>query len=156
MKKKSAKKKKPKKRKKKERRRKFMGKGYYVGLDMGTGSVGWAVTDESYQILRRHGKAMWGVRLFESAKTAEERRMFRTGRRRLDRRGWRIEILQEIFAEEISRVDPGFFLRMKESKYYPEDKRDIQGNCPELPYTLLWTRLLRIRIFIKSIRQFII
>lgn len=32
-----------------------MGKGYYVGLDMGTGSVGWAVTDESYQILRRHG-----------------------------------------------------------------------------------------------------
>lgn len=113
-----------------------MGKGYYVGLDMGTGSVGWAVTDESYQILRRHGKAMWGVRLFESAKTAEERRMFRTGRRRLDRRGWRIEILQEIFAEEISRVDPGFFLRMKESKYYPEDKRDIQGNCPELPYTL--------------------
>lgn len=34
-----------------------MGKGYYVGLDMGTGSVGWAVTDESYQILRRHGKA---------------------------------------------------------------------------------------------------
>ena len=113
-----------------------MGKGYYVGLDMGTGSVGWAVTDESYQILRRHGKAMWGVRLFESAKTAEERRMFRTGRRRLDRRGWRIEILQEIFAEEISRVDPGFFLRMKESKYYPEDKRDIEGNCPELPYTL--------------------
>ena len=79
---------------------------------------------------------MWGVRLFESAKTAEERRMFRTGRRRLDRRGWRIEILQEIFAEEISRVDPGFFLRMKESKYYPEDKRDIEGNCPELPYTL--------------------
>ena len=66
-----------------------MGKGYYVGLDMGTGSVGWAVTDESYQILRRHGKAMWGVRLFESAKTAEERRMFRTGRRRLDRRGSR-------------------------------------------------------------------
>lgn len=113
-----------------------MGKGYYVGLDMGTGSVGWAVTDESYQILRRHGKAMWGVRLFESAKTAEERRMFRTGRRRLDRRGWRIEILQEIFAEEISRVDPGFFLRMKESKYYPEDKRDIEGNGPELPYTL--------------------
>ena len=126
-----------------------MGKGYYVGLDMGTGSVGWAVTDESYQILRRHGKAMWGVRLFESAKTAEERRMFRTGRRRLDRRGWRIEILQEIFAEEISRVDPGFFLRMKESKYYPEDKRDIQEIARNFRIHFLWTRLLRIRIFIK-------
>ena len=103
---------------------------------MGTSSVGWAVTDEKYQILRRHGKAMWGVRLFEAAKTAEERRMFRTARRRLDRRGWRIEILQELFKEEISQIDPGFYLRMKESKYYPEDKKDTQGNCPELPYAL--------------------
>lgn len=25
---------------------------------------------------------------------------------------------------------------MKESKYYPEDKRDINGECPELPYAL--------------------
>lgn len=109
---------------------------YYLGLDMGTGSVGWAVTDSEYHVLRKHGKALWGVRLFESASTAEERRMFRTSRRRLDRRNWRIEILQEIFAEEISKKDPGFFLRMKESKYYPEDKRDINGNCPELPYAL--------------------
>ena len=109
---------------------------YYLGLDMGTGSVGWAVTDPEYHVLRKHGKALWGVRLFESASTAEERRMFRTSRRRLDRRNWRIEILQEIFAEEISKKDPGFFLRMKESKYYLEDKRDINGNCPELPYAL--------------------
>ena len=41
-----------------------MGKGYYVGLDMGTGSVGWAVTDESYQILRRHGKSNVGCKTF--------------------------------------------------------------------------------------------
>ena len=76
------------------------------------------------------------MRLFEGAKTAEERRMHRTGRRRLDRRGWRINILQELFAEEVSKIDPGFFLRMKESKYYPEDKRDINGKRPELPYAL--------------------
>ena len=113
-----------------------MGQEYYLGLDMGTGSVGWAVTDSEYHVLRKHGKALWGVHLFESASTAEERRMFRTSRRRLDRRNWRIEILQEIFAEEISKIDPGFFLRMKESKYYPEDKRDVNGNCPELPYAL--------------------
>lgn len=109
---------------------------YFIGLDMGTGSVGWAVTDQQYRVLRRHGKALWGVRLFESAETAEERRVFRTARRRLDRRGWRINILQELFAEEISKVDPGFYLRMKESKYYPEDKRQEDGTCPELPYTL--------------------
>lgn len=54
---------------------------YYLGLDMGTSSCGWSVTDEEYHVLRRHGKALWGVRLFEGAKTAEERRMHRTGRR---------------------------------------------------------------------------
>lgn len=113
-----------------------MGQEYYLGLDLGTASTGWAITDPEYHVLRKHGKALWGVRLFESASTAEERRMFRTGRRRLDRRNWRIQILQEIFAEEICKIDPGFFLRMKESKYYPEDKRDINGNCPELPYVL--------------------
>ena len=109
---------------------------YYVGLDMGTGSVGWAVTDTQYHVLRGHGKALWGVRLFENAKTAEERRMFRTARRRLDRREWRIAVLQELFAQEISMVDPGFYLRMKESKYYPEDKKLADGSCPELPYAL--------------------
>ncbi len=113
-----------------------MGQEYYLGLDLGTASTGWAITDPEYHVLRKHGKALWGVRLFESASTAKERRMFRTGRRRLDRRNWRIQILQEIFAEEICKIDPGFFLRMKESKYYPEDKRDINGNCPELPYAL--------------------
>ena len=80
-----------------------MGQDYYLGLDMGTGSLGWAVTDEQYQILRKHGKSLWGVRLFESADTAEERRLHRTARRNLDRRGWRIQVLQELFAEEISR-----------------------------------------------------
>lgn len=113
-----------------------MGKDYYLGLDMGTSSVGWAVTDKNYEILRAHGKALWGVRLFESAKTAEERRMFRTARRRLDRRNHRIELLQELFAKEIERIDAGFYLRMKESKYQPEDKRDLNGQCPILPYAL--------------------
>lgn len=33
---------------------------YYMGLDMGTGSLGWAITNTEYHILRRHGKALWG------------------------------------------------------------------------------------------------
>ena len=109
---------------------------YYLGLDMGSGSVGWAVTNEKYEILRAHGKTLWGVRLFDSAQTAEERRGFRTAKRRLDRRNWRIELLQKIFAEEVEKIDDGFFRRMKESRYWPEDKRDRQGKCPELPYAL--------------------
>ena len=50
-----------------------MEKDYYLGLDMGSGSAGWAVTDDQYHVLRAHGKTMWGTRLFESANTAEER-----------------------------------------------------------------------------------
>ena len=113
-----------------------MEKEYFLGLDMGTGSTCWAVTDTEYNIVRKHGKSLWGSRLFESANTAEERRIFRTARRRLDRKNWRIQVLQELFSEEIAKVDPGFYLRMKESKYYPEDKRDAEGKCPELPYAL--------------------
>ena len=109
---------------------------YYIGLDMGTGSVGWAVTDPEYNILKKNGKALWGVRLFDGAQTAEARRINRTSRRRLARRNWRIKLLQELFSEEIAAVDPGFYLRMKESKYYPEDKLDADGVCPELPYAL--------------------
>lgn len=103
-----------------------MKENYYVGLDLGTGSLGWAVTDENYNVLREHGKDLWGVRLFESAQTAEKRRQFRGSRRRIQRRNHRIELLQEIFADAINEIDDGFFLRMKESKYVPEDKLDIE------------------------------
>lgn len=113
-----------------------MEKEYFLGLDLGTGSLGWAVTNTEYEIIRAHGKSLWGVRLFEGAKTAEERRGFRAARRRLARRNWRLELLQEIFAEEINKIDSGFYLRMKESRYVPEDKRDISGKCPMLPYAL--------------------
>lgn len=109
---------------------------YFMGLDMGTGSLGWALTDMEYRLCRAHGKDLWGIRLFESADTAEERRIFRCGRRRLDRRNRRIQLLQQIFAEAVTAVDPGFFLRLKESRYVPEDKRDLEGKTPQLPYSL--------------------
>lgn len=103
---------------------------YYLGLDMGTDSVGWAVTDENYNLLQFKRKALWGVRLFDSANTAEERRLFRTSRRRNDRKKQRISLLQELISEEISKVDPGFYLRMKESKFLVDDKdeRERQPN----------------------------
>ena len=43
-----------------------MSKKYYLGLDIGTNSVGWAVTDEEYNLCRFRGKDMWGIRLFDS------------------------------------------------------------------------------------------
>ena len=33
-----------------------MKKEYYLGLDLGTNSVGWAVTNEKYELIRVKGK----------------------------------------------------------------------------------------------------
>ena len=102
---------------------------YYLGIDAGTDSVGWAVTDGNYNVLKFHGKAMWGVRLFEEAQTAADRRAFRTARRRQGRKVQRTKLLQELFAEEICKKDSAFFIRMADSKYYAEDKTEPQQNA---------------------------
>ena len=65
---------------------------YYLGLDMGTDSVGWAVTDMDYRVPKFKGNAMWGVRLFDESNTAEERRLFRISRRRTQRRRERLAL----------------------------------------------------------------
>ena len=99
-----------------------MSKKYYLGLDIGTNSVGWAVTDENYNLCKYAGKRMWGIRLFEGGETAEQRRISRSNRRRLSRKKQRIDLLQELFAEEIAKIDPTFFIRLNESRLHLEDK----------------------------------
>lgn len=99
-----------------------MSKKYYLGLDIGTNSVGWAVTDENYNLYKYAGKRMWGIRLFEGGETAEQRRISRSNRRRLSRKKQRIDLLQELFAEEIAKMDPTFFIRLNESRLHLEDK----------------------------------
>lgn len=104
---------------------------YFVGLDIGTDSVGYAVTDEHYNLCKFGGEPMWGVNLFDEALAAAERRNYRSARRRLDRRQQRVGLLQELFANEISETDSGFFKRIKESYLYPEredDKIRLFGN----------------------------
>lgn len=100
-------------------------KDYFVGLDIGTNSVGWAVTNEVYEVLRAKGHRMWGSRLFEEGQTAAERRNYRAGRRRLDRRNDRLAILEELFASEISKVDLAFYQRLHESQYHQDDKSTV-------------------------------
>lgn len=99
-----------------------MTNSWYLGLDIGTNSVGYAVTDPHYQLKKAKGNAMWGVHLFDDAKTAAERRKFRNDRRRRDRKKQRICLLQELFAKEIAKVDIDFFDRIRESALYKEDK----------------------------------
>ena len=97
---------------------------YYVGLDMGTNSVGWAVTDENYKLLRFKGKDMWGIREFEEADTAVARRTNRTARRRRQRNKVYKGLLRDYFCDAINEVDKDFFSRLDNSKYFLEDKDD--------------------------------
>lgn len=93
---------------------------FYLGLDIGTDSVGIAASDEEYRLLRARGKDLWAVRLFDEAKTAVERRTKRAMRRRMARRRSRIEWLQALFAPMMT--DDTFFLRLNNSAYLREDK----------------------------------
>ncbi len=103
-------------------------KDYFLGLDCGTESVGFAVTDDEYNILKFNGKAMWGSHLFDEALTAESRRAQRCARRRLQRKKERINITQALFSKEIDKIDPTFFLRLNDSAFHEEDRRERQKN----------------------------
>lgn len=97
-------------------------KDYFVGLDIGTSSVGWAVTNKSYELLKFRSHKMWGSRLFDEGESAVVRRGFRSMRRRLERRKLRLKLLEELFADAMAQVDSTFFMRLRESKYHYEDK----------------------------------
>ena len=34
---------------------------YFIGLDIGTDSIGWAVTAPDYQVVKRNGEALTGL-----------------------------------------------------------------------------------------------
>ncbi len=105
---------------------------YYLGLDIGTDSVGYAVSDPRYKLLKFKQEPAWGVTTFEAASLAQDRRMYRTQRRRYDRRQQRVKLVEELFAAEIGKIDPSFFLRRHESALCPDDKKNpfylISGN----------------------------
>jgi len=101
---------------------------YYLGLDIGTDSVGYAVTDEKYNLLKFHGEPAWGTTVFDRAALSEERRAFRTSRRRLDRRQQRVALVRELMAKEIEKVDSKFYVRLQASALFREDVGE--------PYTL--------------------
>lgn len=103
---------------------------YFIGLDVGTNSVGWAVTDTQYNLLKCNGKSLWGARLFDPAQSAADRRSFRTARRRQKRSQQRLQWLEEVFSPEISKIDPAFFQRLKLSKYDSNDKARLNGGRP--------------------------
>lgn len=95
---------------------------YSVGLDIGVGSVGFAGIDDHYKLAKTKGKHVLGVRLFDEAHPAADRRMFRTNRRRLQRRRWRLRLLDDLFAAPLQAVDPDFLARLKYSYVNKKDQ----------------------------------
>ena len=100
----------------------------FWGFDIGTDSVGWAVSNSEYKLKKYKNNLMWGVYLFDEAKQSAERRLFRTARRRLDRRKQRIILLQEFFVRAVCEKDENFFRRLKESALLPEDAEHRTNN----------------------------
>lgn len=107
----------------------------YLGLNVGTNSIGYAVTDEQYNLLKFNGNDAWGSIVFDAASSNEDRRNHRLARRNLDRRQQRIVWLQEIFAKEISKVDDRFFIRLSESFRWREDVQDQYVFFNDKEYT---------------------
>jgi len=103
-------------------------KKYSIGLDIGVASVGWAAMDEDYQIMKANGRYAMGTREFESAQTAESRRLQRGTRRRYNRRIKRIQLLQETLAP-LFEDDEGFFIKSEETeKHYWRNHNQFENN----------------------------
>lgn len=97
---------------------------YFLGLDIGTDSVGYAATNTEYELLNFKGEPVWGVHIFEEASLAAERRTARTARRRLDRVQARVALINDIFAKSITEIDPRYFIRRQESFLHRDDTED--------------------------------
>ncbi len=101
---------------------------FYVGFDIGTDSVGYAVTDENYNLIKHCGEPAWGSHIFDAAKSSAERRSFRTARRRTARKKQRIQLVRELFAHEIYKIDNDFYKRLDMSAMFFEDKHLPSAN----------------------------
>ncbi len=119
-------------------KKKMSNKAYCVGLDIGTSSVGYAVTDINGRLLKHkdskgNNRSLFGALIFDEAQTAAERRVKRSARRRLDRREQRIDHLQALMAQDIGQVDPVFFARLNESFLHDDDRKypHLYGTLPE-------------------------
>lgn len=110
---------------------------YYIGVDIGTNSVGWAVIDENGYLLNKGKHHLWGSRLFDQAQTAQNRRNYRSSRRRYNKRKERIRLLQMIMSDMVLEVDSSFFIRLEKTTFLDkEDKKAILKDNYKMNYNL--------------------
>ena len=101
----------------------------FLGIDAGVENVGYALainddelSDERYQVVKVNGRQVMGVLSYDAAEPAVARRGYRAVRRRLDRRRYRIALLQEIFNDELIKKDKNFLRRLNENDLHLEDR----------------------------------
>lgn len=110
---------------------------YYIGVDIGTNSVGWAVIDENGNLLKKGKHHLWGSRLFDQAQTAQNRRNYRSSRRRYNKRRQRIGLLRLIMSDMVLEVDPSFFIHLEKTTFLDkEDKKAILKANYKMNYNL--------------------
>lgn len=101
---------------------------YSIGLDIGVGSVGWACITDDFRIPKFNGRYALGTREFESAETAEVRRIQRGTRRRYNRRIKRIQLLQQTISPLFNN-DPSFFMETDEKeKHFWRNNNQFENN----------------------------
>lgn len=106
----------------------------FLGIDAGIENVGYAlainndeISEQKYQVVKTNGRQVMGVLSFDAAEPAVARRMHRAMRRRLDRRRYRISLLQEIFNDDLMSKDKNFLRRLNENDLCSED-RSVDGK----------------------------
>ena len=123
--------------------------GYSIGLDLGTGSVGWAVVDERGRLLHFKKQPTWGSRLFDNAQPASEARVHRGQRRRYVRRRWRLDLLQTLFKDEMDKIDPGFFERINHSRTVEGDPI-FTGDFTKADYYAKFPTIYHLRSYLME------
>lgn len=110
-----------------------MKRNYSIGLDIGISSVGWACITPDFRIPKFNGRYAIGVREFESADTAEARRIQRGTRRRYNRRIKRIQLLQQTLSP-IFNNNPDFFMKTdaKEQHFWRNNNQFEHNSLSEV------------------------
>ncbi len=124
---------------------------YNIGLDIGVSSVGWAVTDSNYKLLKKGNKNLWGSRLFDGTEGAKNRRIQRSTRRRYNKRRERIRLLKEAMSDLVLNIDPSFYHRLDKTTFLDkEDKEKMLGDNYKAHYNLFVGNELTDKIFYKK------
>ncbi|MEG0265539.1 MAG: type II CRISPR RNA-guided endonuclease Cas9 [Erysipelotrichaceae bacterium] len=111
-------------------------KNYNVALDIGTGSVGFAVVDNNGKLLKKGNKNLWGANLFDGAQSAQSTRMYRATKRRYLRRRQRVNLLRDIMSIDISPLDENFYRKLDLSYMISDDKKSSFKDFNEESYLL--------------------